>query len=514
MEAFANSTANNLPDVPVKPSALLTPGNIAAALIVYILEYGLFVSARKPSLPESIPWVGRDGKGWLAGFLATFKTAIHYTKQCTFRGSCTLRTTTWRVLFHYTEIAQGPIPRACDSSESRETSCWLIPEIEDETMTALDGHLGMDEENWKSICVWDMLMKVIPLLTNRMIIGLPVGRNQHYLDNMIGFTEDIIRNIMLLGLTPEALKPIVGRLASLPGKYHWRQTARHTLPVIKQRLHDFSRKEADDPAYKDWTPPNDYITWHIKLAKAGGRTDELDPKIISLRLTPLNFASIHTTSITALNLIFDLFSSDQSKGYVSGILEECTRIWSEESNHATKDGLSRMFRTDSAIRESMRVSNFAQTIVGRVVVADAGIVNEAEGWHAPKGTMLTMNVHNIMHDPELHEDPETYDAFRHSREREAWEAKSAEEKTDTEESLRVKRKGMVTTGDTHFPWGAWEACLKIFMAYLVMNYEVKTLEKRPETKWFGMNSIPATKACIEVRRKKGTGRKWGVLLFE
>ncbi|KAF2218696.1 cytochrome P450 [Elsinoe ampelina] len=560
MEAFTNSTAHNLPDVHVKPSALLTPGNIAAALILYILGYGLFVSARKPSLPESIPWVGRDGKGWLAGFIATFKTAIHYTKWNHegyemynktdrsfivpgFPGTQTeiiLPRSQMKWLIdqpdnvlsvaaaHYESLhgeysfitprlLKDPYHEHVIHRSLARHLTGLIPEVEDETIAAIDGHLGMDEENWKSICVWDMLMKVIPLLTNRMIIGLPVGRNQHYLDNMIGFTEDIIRNIMLLGLTPEALKPIVGRLAGLPGKYHWRQTARHTLPVIKQRLHDFSRKEADDPAYKDWTPPNDYITWHIKLAKAEGRTDELDPKIISMRLTPLNFASIHTTSITALNLIFDLFSSDPSKGYVSGIIEECTRIWSEESNHATKDGLSRMFRTDSAIRESMRVSNFAQTIVSRVVVADAGIVNEAEGWHAPKGTMLTMNVHNIMHDPELHEDPETYDAFRHSREREAWEAKSAGEKTDTEESLRVKRKGMVTTGDTHFPWGhGRHACpgrffvaheLKIFMAYLVMNYEVKTLEKRPETKWFGMNSIPATKACIEVRRKKGTGRK-------
>ncbi|KAF4547129.1 Cytochrome P450-like protein 25 [Elsinoe fawcettii] len=560
MDILTNSTANGLPEVPVKPTALFTATNIATAIFVYIIGYGIIVAARKPTLPPSVPWIGKDGKGYIAGLVATFKTALHYKtwnhegyekynkKHKSFvvpqfpgvpseiilprsqmkwlidqpDNVLSVAAAHYQVLhgeysFITPRLLKDPYHEHVIHRSLPRALTGLIPEIEDETIRAMDEQLGMDEENWKSINVWDMLMHVIPLLTNRMIIGLPVGRNKHYLDNMIGFTEDIIRNMLLLSVVPEALKPIIGRLASLPGKYHWWQTSKHTLPVIKQRLHDFSRAEADDPAYKDWSPPNDYIAWHIKTAKAENRHDELDPVMISKRIAPLNFASIHTTSLTTLNVIIDLFSSDPSKGYVDALLEECTRVWAEEGGKATKDGLSRMYRTDSAIRESMRLSNFAQTIVGRLVVAEEGITNESEGWHAPKGSMLSMNVHNIMHDPELHPEPELYDAFRHSREREEWEAKSAEEKTDTEEALRVKRQGMVTTGDTHFPWGhGRHACpgrffvaheLKMFFSYLLRHYDVKTLETRPETKWFGSNSIPPTDTKIEVRRKKGTGRK-------
>ncbi|TKX24339.1 cytochrome P450 monooxygenase-like protein 19 [Elsinoe australis] len=558
MEAFnATQGAHGLPDLPVKPASLFTLGNLAGAAIVYVFAYGILAAIRKPSIPDSIPWVGREGKGWLAGLIATFKSTIHYKEWNNYgyekynkanrsfvvpnlpgaAAEIILPRSQMKWLIdqpdnvlsvseaHYTQLhgeysfitpqlLKDPYhEHVIHRSLARHLNA-LIPDIEDEAMVAVDDLLGLDTENWKSFNVWDMFIDIIPRITNRMMIGLPVARDKHYLANMVGFTNDIVRNMLLLSICPEALKPVVGRLAGTLPWYHWRQTARHSIPIVKQRLHDFSRKEAGDPAYKDWTPPNDYVSWHIKVAMAENRQDELDPSMITKRLTPINFASIHTTCLTALSTIIDLVASDPSRGFLAGIEEECTRVWKEENGNTTKDSLSRLYRTDSAIRESMRVSNFAQTIVGRVVVAPQGITNEAEGWHAPKGTMLTMNVHNIMHDPELYDQPESYDAFRHSREREAWEAKGAEEKTDKEEALRLRQKGMVTTGDTHFPWGhGRHACpgrffvaheLKILISYLVRNYEIKHLEKRPETKWFGMNMIPATDTRIEIRRKKGT----------
>ncbi|PNS17352.1 Cytochrome P450 3A4 [Sphaceloma murrayae] len=554
-----NSTSrpHAFPDVPFKPTALVNATSIITALAVYIVAYGVAASLRSPSIPKEVPWIGREGKGWLGGLIAGLKSAVYY-KQWNLQGYekynkagksfiiPNLPGTPLEIILprsqmkwlvdqpddvlsvgvaHYNQLhgqysfvspkVLGDLyhEHVIHRSLARQL-IGLIPHIEDEVIAAMDDVLGLDTENWTSLNVWDMFFSLIPRLTNRVLVGLPISRDKHYLDNMVGFTNDVIRNIILLGIVPEALKPIIGRLAGLPSWYHWRQTSRHTLPIVRQRLQDLSRKEANDPEYKDWVPPNDYITWHIKLARSENRLDELDPTMITQRLMPLNFAAIHTTSLTAFNTIIDLVASPPSRGFLAGIEEECTRVWSEEGNRATKDGLSRLFRTDSAIRESMRVSNFAQTIVARTVVVEGGITNEAEGWHAPKGTTLSMNVHNILHDPDLYEEPESYDAFRHSREREAWEAKSAEDKADMEEALRVKRKGMVTTSDAHFPWGhGRHACpgrffvaheLKILISYLVRNYDIKPLEKRPEIKWFGMNVIPAADTKIEVRRKKGT----------
>lgn len=46
--------------------------------------------------------------------------------------------------------------------------------------------------------------------------------------------------------------------------------------------------------------------------------------------------------------------------------------------------------------------------------------------------------------------------------------------------------------------------LKMVIAYLVLNYDIKPLAERPATKWIGMNIIPAVDTRIEVRRRSGT----------
>lgn len=46
--------------------------------------------------------------------------------------------------------------------------------------------------------------------------------------------------------------------------------------------------------------------------------------------------------------------------------------------------------------------------------------------------------------------------------------------------------------------------LKLVMAYLLENYDMKMLEERPRPKWIGATIIPPLEACIEIRRKKGT----------
>lgn len=331
----------------------------------------------------------------------------------------------------------------------------LIPDIDGEVRLAMDDVFGTDTQSWKSLNVWGAFLALVPRLTNRMMVGAPLCRDAHYLANMVSFTNDVVRNMMILSTTPPALKPILGNIASLANKWHYRQTAKHTIPLVKQRLRDIAAKSAGDPTYADWVEPNDYVSWHIRLATQEGRADELDPVRITQRLIPINFASIHTTVMTAHATLLDLLSADPAEGYLDGIREEAARVWAqEESEHGTwsKNGLARLLRTDSAIRESMRLSTFAQTLVGRKVVAREGVTNKTEGWHVPQGGILALPLHSRLHDPEVFERPMAYDAFRHSREREAFEAKAVEER-GREEGLRLKQKGMVTTGDAHFPWG-------------------------------------------------------------
>jgi cytochrome P450 len=328
----------------------------------------------------------------------------------------------------------------------------LIPGVQDEVYASMDAIFGTDTENWKTLNLWDAWLGIVPKVTNRMLVGSPTCRNEEFLKCMVSFTDDVVRNSFLLNVWPKITHPVIAPLAVIPNWWHWRKSTKHVVPVIKQRLHDMARKEAGDPEYVDWVEPEDFITWDIRLAKAEGNFFELDPYVISKRLLPIEFAAIHTTVITGHNVILDLMSSDPERGYIPAIREEASRVLAEESGAWSKASLSRLYKVDSAIRESMRLSNFATTLVERKVITKEGITNTKEGWHAPYGGFITLNLQGIHHDQDHYPEPHTYDAFRHSRDREAF-VKTGEGERDAEEGLRLKKLGMVTTSDMHLAFG-------------------------------------------------------------
>lgn len=387
----------------------------------------------------------------------------------------------------------------------------LLPGIWEEIQVAMDKTWGMDTQTWKEIGIWENMLKIIPSLTNHMMVGLPLCRNEDYLTNMSKFAMDVILSAsIILRPLPHFLKPIVGPLVTIPNRRRWRNTTKYTLPIINERLANFKRKQ-EDPSFK-WDEPNDYISWHINLAMAEGRHDELTPDMISRRLMPLNFAAIHTTSVTLTNIIFDLLSSPSSSEWLEGIREEAERVLSEEGGRFTKDGLARCHRSDSAIRESMRVSNFMTRNVMRKVMPKEGVENKVEGWRAPQGALVVVDMHSVQHDPEIYPDPDTYDAFRFSRPREEAEASSVHSEVNG-----LRNTGLVTTSDIFLPFShGRHACpgrffvsqeMKMLLAYMVMNYEMELFKTRPPNVWAGQTSLPPMKATIKVRRKEGTTGK-------
>lgn len=325
----------------------------------------------------------------------------------------------------------------------------MIPGVEHEIKHAIDVVFGLDTENWKSVNLWEAWLGIVPQVTNRILVGAPTCRNQEFLKGQIGFADAIVTNSFILNMFPSVLHPIVARLVSVTNWRQWRKAHKIIGPVIEQRLHDMARKEAGDREYDNYEPEETMITWLIRQAIVEGLNEELTPEMISKRLLPVEFAAIHTTVLTGHTLMLDLLTSDPKLRYLDVIREETAGVFQESGEvHWTKKSLSRLHRTDSAIKESMRISTFATGLTRRKVVAKEGITNEQEGWHAPHGSFLMLNMAGTHHDADLYENPNTYDAFRFSREREKLEAE-AEESEDPEVAMKAKRLGMVTTSDSY-----------------------------------------------------------------
>ena len=393
----------------------------------------------------------------------------------------------------------------------------MIPDLQAEVALDFDVAWGTDTDEWKEIKVGDSVLSMLSQAVNRMILGLPLCRNEDLLSTMRAFTMDIVMTGFLLRFVPRWLRFIAGPLATLPNKYHYWKTTKYTKPLIADRLKNLQKKE-EDPSF-EWKPPNDFVTWSILLAKAEKRSDELTVDMLSRRIMPIEFAAIHTSSITITNCLLDLVSSDPSKQYLEGILEQSNSILAQDNGQWTKAGLARFDTADSALRESMRVSNFMTQNLVRKVVAKEGISNPTEGWHAPYGMTLSVDMHDIQHDPEVYPDPETYDAFRFSRPEEESQSKilngTANERTaNGNTNPAPKALGLVQTSDSFLPFShGRHACpgrffiameVKMFLSYMLTNYDIERLPSRPKKKTFGGTLLPPSDATFKVRRKKGT----------
>lgn len=520
---------------------------ILATVVTYWTLATAYVSLCTPKTPTSIPWVGY-GKGWIARLrnavaLTTSKEWLlagyrKYSKNGRIFVLPSLLGMPAEIVMPQSQLKWmfDQPDHVLSVSEAHYDVLWgdysfvnpvivkdpyhervihknlvrnlnaIIPELEEEVPFAVTEVYGADTENWRKLEPLESFMKMIPVLTNRMLVGQPLCRERAYLDAVLGFTEDVIRNQAVLGLMPKALSWIVGPVLSLPGRWHYRQSSKFTLPMIKKRIADIEKKAAGDPEYATWSPPNDFITWSYRTAMAEGRVDEAQPNRIAKRILPINFASIHTTALTALEAMTCILSSNV--GVIESLREEAHRVLQQEGGW-TKQSLNNMHRIDSAIRESQRLSPIALTFVHRKVIAPEGITTP-EGVHVPYGTLLSCPWTALAGDQDLYDKPDQFDAFRFSRPREEYEAMRAEDKSHVD-ALKLKQTGVVTTAIHHLPFGhGRHACpgrffvtheLKMIFAYLLLNYDFKLLPEKPKTMCVVRFQVPRP-VPIEYRRRK------------
>lgn len=471
------------------PQRLFTTGNVLAGLMLSLALSFLLNRLRAPHYPKDIPWVG-NGKSPLAA-IKGMKDWVQegydaYSKQDKVFIIPGLLGTPPEVVIprahmawmldqpdhvvstaaaHY-DVLNGDYSfihkiiladpyheHVVHRTLARHLTA-LVPHIDEQVRLCVDHIFGTDDKQWKTVNIWDALMEFVPSVTHRILVGKPLCENTEYLNGMIGFSLAVTRDLLLFPLIPTIIKPFVCPIFGLSSKYHYWKTAKHSVPLINQRLADMAAKDRGDPAYENWQPPSDYITWHISTAKAEGRADELDPYRIAQRIMPINFGSIHTTVLTGLNLFLDILSHDGEQQILDALRDEVARVRQEQGPGPwTKAGLAKLHRLDSAIRESMRWSTFTQTMIVRKVVAPGGVTNEATGQHFAKDTILSCPIWGTQHDDDLYgEAAGRFDAFRYSREREEYEARGGKEKKP-EEGLKIAKMGMVTTSNEHFSFG-------------------------------------------------------------
>ncbi|KID64198.1 ent-kaurene oxidase, partial [Metarhizium brunneum ARSEF 3297] len=240
----------------------------------------------------------------------------------------------------------------------------MLPELQEESVYALEREFG-HISTWTQMGVYDKLLQLSALVNGRMFVGLPLSRDQDWIDISIGYTMAMVQGIRAIQRTKPLLRPIL--VPFLPEMKALRDLQRRAAKILRPH-YEFIIGTHQGAGTEKKPARNQYnlISWMLKqmdLQRTGTDFDHLVHEQLFA-----GFGSIHATSITVTNAIFDLAARPE---YILALQEEIQTVLDQEQGHVLrKESLPKFRKIDSLLRESQRMNPVAW---GRRVVAKDGI---------------------------------------------------------------------------------------------------------------------------------------------
>ncbi|THH03611.1 hypothetical protein EW146_g10382 [Bondarzewia mesenterica] len=221
-------------------------------------------------------------------------------------------------------------------------------------------------------------------------------RDSRYIEFTVGHSFNIVQSATAINLFPTWLQPSVAPLIARLGK-NISKGAQFWMGMVQERLHNMYHHGKDYPG-----KPNDTLTW---LLDETNEQRAQTPDIVS-RLLFLNFAGILSTGLTLLRTIYDLVRHAE---YLPALREEIEQAIL--THGFTADAFDDMFKLDSFIRESVRLSPLTPHAMLRQVRRDYTFSN---GFSVPAGTRIALNQPALNRSETIWSDPLRFDGFRHA----------------------------------------------------------------------------------------------------
>ncbi|KAJ2919582.1 hypothetical protein MD484_g822, partial [Candolleomyces efflorescens] len=358
-------------------------------------------------------------------------------------------------------------------------------DIRDEIVESCNYYLP-DGNDWVSSSLQKNLIHIVCRTSNRLFVGLPLCRDPEYRKIQEDWTVHVVIAAHIAHLFPRALKP-VAKLFMNKVESMTKKVEKFLGPTVNERL------EKDAKYGPNWEGrPSDLISWLIDFAPPEHKNVE----DITVRVMLINFAAIHTTSLTLTNALLDVAARPE---YIKPLREEMEEII---GNYGwTKEGMGRMWKLDSFLKESSRLGGISNIAVGRKAIKDFTFSN---GVTIPAGYTVAASSSGVHTDPAFYEDPESFNGFRFSDMR----------KNGTNEYDPLRHQ-MVSLDPTYLLFGhGRHACpgrffavneVKAMMAHILLNYDIKLpgdSQEVPAGQYFAASRSPAPGAEVLFRKRK------------
>ncbi|CAJ2505717.1 Uu.00g131110.m01.CDS01 [Anthostomella pinea] len=381
----------------------------------------------------------------------------------------------------------------------------IVDDVADEMSCALQDQWGTDRDSWRSVSLYAAVMKIIGRSINRAFTQSPeLYRNPAFLRASENFAQSRLRNAVVMNLVPEWLRTPLAVPLTYGYRRHLRTCQRYCVPVIEERTRH-TIKKLQDRNY-DWEPMHDALQYFIDESLAQEDPEMRDPYIMTERLMMMNMVAVHSTSMSLINTILDLNSSPDSAAYIERLRQEGAEARAGAGGNFNRVSLTQLVFLDSTIKESMRLSDLLAVNVNRKIVDPAGLTLK-DGLHLPFGTQICFPSSSVHHDPSIFAEPNKYNAFRYVED----EIQQGMIDPATNKKRVYSNKSLVRLSEDFLAFGHGKrACsgrffaaqqMKLFLSYVVENYNIEPLAERPQNfSGFG-SSIPMPNVEIRVRRR-------------
>lgn len=111
----------------------------------------------------------------------------------------------------------------------------LAPTTAEEIDASLRESWGTSTE-WKCLNGWDACGRIIAQATLRVLIGLPLSRDEALLEQSRLYSNSLFAGNTIINCIPPFMRPLIGPLVALPTKFYQYRCQRILTPFVQERI--------------------------------------------------------------------------------------------------------------------------------------------------------------------------------------------------------------------------------------------------------------------------------------
>ncbi|KAK1144796.1 hypothetical protein N8T08_004807 [Aspergillus melleus] len=292
---------------------------------------------------------------------------------------------------------------------NRHTS-RLQADIYDELRASIDREFGTDCSQWREVPIFKAMSSVAQRIGARVVFGLPTCRDEQWLasaERTVSFLGAAMINAQLM---PWFIQPIVSPFIKFVCDTV-RMRCFNSIRPIFETWYDKILQEQRDGGACDSTVPYNFATSMMRTSLKASDERRADVSMMFTTILMLALLPFSSFSLASITTIIDIASSAPEEEVLKTLREEATQHVQSDEDWTNLASFSDMPYTESALKESLRLSPSQARGLTKEVMQESGLTLPS-GQHLPKGTWLGAASMGIHLDDRFYPDAKIYKPFR------------------------------------------------------------------------------------------------------